>query len=159
MLSSQAPPDMIARVEPRNVDGHLGDAYPAQLFDATAHVCAQVLDSGGQGGGEDEAEVQMKDRALPIELACGLGPRPEVSAGANPEDSTCVRADGGKFKRGLSGDSGDDIGRNSRGAALCQGGFLLARRLRLRERGVRRGHARHLFRQSRIRWTSTRPSR
>ena len=117
---------MIARVEPRNVDGHLGDAYPAQLLDATAHVCAQVLDSGGQRGGEDEAEVQMEDRALPIELARGLGPRPEVSAGANPEDSTCVRADGGKFKRGLSGDSGDDIGRNSRGAALRQGGILLA---------------------------------
>ena len=71
---------MIARVEPRNVDGHLGDAYPTQLFDATARVRAQVLDSGGQGGGEDEAEVQMEDRALPIELARGLGPRPEVSA-------------------------------------------------------------------------------
>ena len=36
---------------------------------------------------------------------------------------------------------------------------IFARRLRLRDCGVRRGHARHLFRQSRIRWTSTRPSR
>ncbi|MBS6325160.1 MAG: hypothetical protein KH413_04930 [Actinomyces sp.] len=126
VFSSQGLPDAIARVEPGYVDGYLANVHPAQLLNATAHVRTQVLESGGQGGGEDEAEVQMEDRALPIELACGLGSRPEVSAGANPEDSTCVRADSGKFKRGLSGDSGDDIGRNSRGAALRQGGFLLA---------------------------------
>ena len=43
-LSSQALPDVVARVEPRYVDGDLANAHPAQLFDATAHVRAQILD-------------------------------------------------------------------------------------------------------------------
>ena len=43
-LSSQALPDVVARIKPRYVDGDLANAHPAELLDSSAHVRAQILD-------------------------------------------------------------------------------------------------------------------
>ena len=109
---------MAARIEPGDLDGDLADAQPGEVLDAAAHVCAQVLDGGGQWRGEDQAEVEVEDGDLPVELALGLGPGGEVAAGADSQESPGVGADVAGLIGGLGGDLGDDSGRNGGDAAL-----------------------------------------
>ena len=116
---------MAARIEPGDLDGDLADAQPGEVLDAAAHVRAQVLDGGGQWRGEDQAEVEVEDSDLSVELALGLRLRGEVAAGADSQEPSGVGTDVAGLIGGLGGDLGDDSGRNGGGAALLPGGILV----------------------------------
>ncbi len=120
------PHGMIAQVEPRNVDGHLGDAYPTAFDDRSRAQRAQVLDSGGQGWGEGGP---MRSRA-----AWGLAwPRvgPKFPAGPSP-GTPRVRADSGRIQRSRRRFRAASIG-GIVVVPLRNQEFLLARQLRLRD--------------------------
>jgi len=131
-----------AWIEPGDLDVDLSDAQPGEVLDAVAHVCAQFLDGGGQRRGKDQAEVEMEDGGLPVELALGIGPGLEVASGADSQDPSGVGADVAGLICGLGGDLGDDPGRNGGAPALragVRGGGSHA--------AHRRGLVPHLFRR------------
>ncbi len=79
-------------------DGH-SRRVPHTAFSTTRSRARRSSIVEDKGVGKIFVEIQMKDRALPIELAAVTGRDLEVSAGA-----TSGSDDGGKIQTCLSGD-------------------------------------------------------